>query len=96
MWNKNKMTLIFDIAMIFFFFVKQTHTQGRGKWVLTQRHVTTPLKSHGNFKGGWDNKFVLIMNFQRKQFCKYVPKAVLTMFSFSCAWLWKGGVGIKL
>ena len=30
MWNKNKMTLIFDIAMIFFFFLifflKQTHT----------------------------------------------------------------------
>ena len=26
-----------------------THTQGRGKEVLTQRSTTTPLKSHDNF-----------------------------------------------
>ena len=36
----------------FFFFEKQTHTQGRWKGVLTQRHTTTPLKSQ-TFKGGW-------------------------------------------
>ena len=28
---------------------KHTHTQGRGKGVLIQKHTTTPLKSHGNF-----------------------------------------------
>ena len=35
----------------FFVFEKQTHThtQGRGKMILTQRHTTTPLKSHDNF-----------------------------------------------
>ena len=34
-----------------FFFKKHTHThtQGRGKGVLTQRHITTPLKSYSNF-----------------------------------------------
>ena len=26
-----------------------THTQGRWKEILTQRHTTTPLKNHGNF-----------------------------------------------
>ena len=41
MWDYNSL----------FFFEKQTHThtQGREKGVLTQRHTTTPLKSHGNF-----------------------------------------------
>ena len=33
----------------FFFFEKQTHTQGRKKWVITQKHTTTPHKSHSNF-----------------------------------------------
>ena len=35
--------------MFFFFFFgeKNTHTQGREKWILTQKHTTTPLKSHG-------------------------------------------------
>ena len=32
-----------------FFFLKQTHTQGKGKGVLTQKHTTNSLKSHGNF-----------------------------------------------
>ena len=32
----------------FFFFEKQTHTQAREKGVLTQKHTTTSLKSHGN------------------------------------------------
>ena len=32
-------------------FVVNTHTQGRRKGVLTQRHTTTPLKSYGNFQG---------------------------------------------
>ena len=50
--------LLFLMGCIFFFFLekalllffeKQTHTQGKGKMVLTQRHTTTPLKSHGNF-----------------------------------------------
>ena len=36
-------------SFFFFFFEKQTHTQGRGKEVLTQRHTTTLLKSHSNF-----------------------------------------------
>ena len=26
-----------------------THTKGRGKMVLTQKNITTPLKSHGDF-----------------------------------------------
>ena len=38
-----------QLPFFFFFVEKQTHTQGRGKGVLTQRHTTTPLKSHGNF-----------------------------------------------
>ena len=33
----------------FFLFLRNKHTQGRGKWILTQKHTTTPLKSHGNF-----------------------------------------------
>ena len=47
--------LLFFMGFFFFekalllFFEKQTHTQGRRKNVLTQRHTTTPLKSHGNF-----------------------------------------------
>ena len=40
-----------------FSFEKQTHTQGRGKGVLTPRHTTTSLKSHGNFKGGWSKLY---------------------------------------
>ena len=37
--------------LFFFFFDKQTHThtERRGKGVLTQRHTTTPLKNHDNF-----------------------------------------------
>ena len=31
------------------FLEKQTHTQGRGKEILTQKQTTTPLKSHSNF-----------------------------------------------
>ena len=32
------------------FFEKQTHTHTREReGVLTQKHTTTPLKSHGNF-----------------------------------------------
>ena len=38
---------------VFFIFFLETNThiyaQERGKWVLTQRHTTTPLKSHDNF-----------------------------------------------
>ena len=39
------------VCVFFFFFLrnKHTHIQERGKSVLTQRHTTTPLKSHGNF-----------------------------------------------
>ena len=33
----------------FFFKNKHTHTQGRGKVVLTQKHTTIPLKSHDTF-----------------------------------------------
>ena len=32
-----------------FFFLKNKHTQGRGKVVLIQRHITTLLQNHGNF-----------------------------------------------
>ena len=28
----------------FFFFLRNKHTQGRGKEVLTRKHTTTPLK----------------------------------------------------
>ena len=41
--------LLFIGFFFFFFGETNTHTQGRGKWVLTQKHTTTPLKSHGNF-----------------------------------------------
>ena len=35
---------------LFFFFLRNKHTHTRGgKEFLTQRHTTTPLKSHGNF-----------------------------------------------
>ena len=30
----------------FFFFLRNKHTQGKGKGVLTQRHTTIPLKNH--------------------------------------------------
>ena len=37
------------IQTIFFFFRnKHIHTQGRGKWILTQKHTITPLKSYGS------------------------------------------------
>ena len=35
--------------LVFFFLETNTHTQVREKEVLTQRHTTTSLKSHGNF-----------------------------------------------
>ena len=38
-----------QLPILFFFRNKHTHTQGRGKEVLTQKHTTTPLKNHGNF-----------------------------------------------
>ena len=36
------------IFFLFFLRNKHTHTQGRGKEILTQRHNTTPLKNHDN------------------------------------------------
>ena len=36
-------------CLLSFFFEKQTHTQGREKRALTQKHTTTPFKSHDNF-----------------------------------------------
>ena len=42
---------MFFYNLFFFFGETNTHTQERGKDVLTQRHTTTPLKSHGNFLG---------------------------------------------
>ena len=48
--NMRQLSILF---FFFFFFEKQTHThtctQGMEKKVLTQRHITTPLKSHSNF-----------------------------------------------
>ena len=41
---------ILHVHPISHFFFRNKHTQGRGKWVLTQRHITTLLKSHDNFK----------------------------------------------
>ena len=40
-----------QLPILFFLRNKQTHThtQGRGKRILTQRHTTIPLKSQGNF-----------------------------------------------
>ena len=40
-----------QLPIFFFFRNKHTHTQGREKKVLTQRNITTPLKSHDNFSG---------------------------------------------
>ena len=54
-WGKlyyTQHTLLSNVGQLpILFFEKQTHThtKGRGKGVLTQRHTTTPLKSHGNF-----------------------------------------------
>ena len=56
-WIKNTLLFIVDQVsrdktFFFFFFLEKqthTHTKGREKEVLTQRHTTTPLKSHGNF-----------------------------------------------
>ena len=43
-------TFVFFFLVNFFFFLEtNTHTQGKGKEILTQRHTTTPLKSHCNF-----------------------------------------------
>ena len=36
----------FNKQSFFFFWETNTHTQGRGKEILTQKHITTPLKSH--------------------------------------------------
>ena len=38
-----------EIITFFFFGETNTHTQGREKDVLIQRHITTSLKNHGNF-----------------------------------------------
>ena len=38
-----------SILFFFFFIETNTHTQGRRKESLTQRHTTTPLKNYGNF-----------------------------------------------
>ena len=56
-WGKlcyTQYTLLSNVRQLpILFFEKQTHThthtQGREKGVLTQRHITTPLKSHDNF-----------------------------------------------
>ena len=37
------------IIIIIFFLETNTHTHRREKGVLTQKHTTTPLKSHDNF-----------------------------------------------
>ena len=43
-----KFTFCYTLDLTFFF-EKQTHTQEKGKWVLTQIHIIIPLKSHDNF-----------------------------------------------
>ena len=47
--SKTKKNVDWLLVNVFFFFFgeKNTHTQGREKWILTQKHNTTPLKSHG-------------------------------------------------
>ena len=45
----SQVTPTYAMRSFFFFFEKQTHTQEKGKGVLTQRHTTTSLKSHDNF-----------------------------------------------
>ena len=49
--NKPNIRISYTLKILdfFFFFEKHTHTQGRGKEVLIQSHITTSLKSHGNF-----------------------------------------------
>ena len=38
-----------QLSILFFEKQTHTHTQGRRKEILTQKHIITPLKSHGNF-----------------------------------------------
>ena len=38
-------TLLSNVGQLQFFLETNTHTQGRGKEILTQMHITTPLKS---------------------------------------------------
>ena len=49
-WGKlyyTQHTLLSNMGqLLILFFEKQTHTEGRGKEVLTQRHTTTSLKSY--------------------------------------------------
>ena len=39
----------FTFFLFSFFWETNTHTKGREKEILIQKHITTPLKSHGNF-----------------------------------------------
>ena len=54
-WGKlyyTQYTLLSNVGQLPFYFLEtntHTHTQRRGKGVLTQRHTITPLKNHGNF-----------------------------------------------
>ena len=43
--------IIIIIIVIIILRNKNTHIQGRGKGVLTQRHIIIPLKKYGNFQG---------------------------------------------
>ena len=81
---------------IYIYIEKQTHTQGRGKWGLTQRHATTPLKP-------W-LFFYLIINFNvmfsfwslfySKSVIYFHQREIaivlffLSLFSFSCHFIW--------
>ena len=41
--------LLSNVGKLPLFFLRNKHTQGRGKEVIAQKHTTTQLKSHGNF-----------------------------------------------
>ena len=38
-------TLLSNVGQLQFFLETNTHTQGRGKWIITQKYITTLLKS---------------------------------------------------
>ena len=55
-WGKlyyTQHTFLSNVRQLPFFLEIHTHTHTQGRWkeILTQRHTTTPLKNHGNFYG---------------------------------------------
>ena len=47
--NVEQLSILFFFFFLFFEKQTHTHTKGREKRVITQKHITTSLKSYGNF-----------------------------------------------